>query len=196
MPEFYEARLTRLEKEVNDGDVRLNEPRRLTQQIRDAGRRMSGMFIRRAVQQRRPPADLKISDDPRLQAAWQQRYQARDLEVTYLKNATVEVEGQCQSAHAEIERVKHRLQESRTVTIVRQAPPKKREFSFFERIGRAWKSGRLSVFFQRHELIEQPAHRSVEHLDRLLAEPLPGTQALEHLLAEVKRSQEECRKQS
>jgi hypothetical protein len=194
MPEFYEARLTRLEKDVDDGDVRLDEPRRLTRQIQKATERIKGMFIERAVKVSRPPRHLKISNDSKIQAAWEKRHDEMVQEVAYLKQATEAVQGECGKTQAEIERVKRRLETSRTLTITREVPPKARRLSFFQRLVRAWRAGKWSVFWERQELIPQPARTTVEHLDQLLAEPLPATRPLEDLLAEARRSQDECRR--
>lgn len=194
MPEFIEGKLARIEKEVDQGSDRLADAGRLTRQIQHAGRRMDAMFIRRAVQQPNPTPNLIISEERAVQAGWQNRYQEMLQEVAYLKQATDEVRRQCQIFQTEIERVKRGFEKSRTISVARQTPPRRRDFSFFERILRAFKAGQISVLFERYELIPQPDQESVEYLDKVLAEQLPETKALEDLLAEVMRAKEECQR--
>ena len=86
MPNEHEARLSRLESEVEVGRDRLAEPQRLAQQIDETSKRISSMF-KKTVRQSRPTRDLVVSDDRRVQKAWEQRYDRMKSDVAELNKA-------------------------------------------------------------------------------------------------------------
>lgn len=190
----HERRLERLLGEVENGNVRLEEPRRITGQISDVEESMDGLIEKR-IDWHQSTRDCRVSANRDLQSAWQSRCDelAEDTAVLEKGSETVkELQGEISE---DTRQLRERWKHARIVRYTDPPPePERRLRTLWERVVWAWQKRSLRAFFERYKLIPKKPREHEVRIDRLLAEPEPDNRVLLQSLKEIARSREECQR--